>query len=589
MPKPHFSELLQRRRHDLGLSIEQASRILKLREDVLVSFEEGDFERIPQSGYAQGMLSSYARYLGLNSREIVDLFQEELYHYVNGTSSHELRRRTRDTQTGRFISGYDVVNPEGSRPKAYVEYHGLLPTSGGPAGDMGAFATVTDARPRRTMPMAGSGPSAASAYNREGAYGHNYNTGAYATADSATSEAYRSNARRVRNQRRRSVNNNDPASRLLSQRQQVTGVAETQMSRQTNSGRGGYSSRSGSGYSSRSGSGYSGRGASSGRSATSRPQRSYRRDDVSTRRVVSGDYTDDMRYDDRAKPYERASTLTGRRSSRNIANVDRPKVRRRPANGSSGGGSRPPQNGRRRNNRRGGVGGFLSDPRRATFLIILVLAMILTGILVFSVTSCVNGKTNTGSTSGQTVSVSTTSDNSSSKSNSGSSSTSTDSSSKSTTTSSSTTSTTTDSTTSGDAATDATTDATAAAAQPEPTVVKVSVADGEYSWLEITCDGTSAVAESVTGPWEQEFTVTDSITIRAAKPSVVSVSNNNKKVDFTSKSSGTGTVTIKGTPVTTTDETTATTDGTASATTATTGTTSASTTSTGTTATSSTN
>ena len=167
MPRPRFSEMLLQRRRQLGLTCEQASRILKLREDVLVAFEEGNFESMPQSGYAQGMLSSYARYLGLNAREVVDLFQEELYEYVNGSGSHELRRRTRDTIAGRGISGYDVVNEAGSRPKAYVEYHGLLPTAGGPAGDMGNFATVTPARPRQSVPLAGLGPSAVAAYGRE--------------------------------------------------------------------------------------------------------------------------------------------------------------------------------------------------------------------------------------------------------------------------------------------------------------------------------------------------------------------------------------------------------------------------------------
>ncbi len=533
MPKPHFSELLQRRRHELGLSIEQASRILKLREDVLVGFEEGDFERIPQSGYAQGMLSSYARYLGLNPREITDLFQEELYHYVNGTSSHELRRRTRDTQTGRFISGYDIVNAEGSRPKAYVEYKGLLPTSGGPAGDMGAFASVSDARPRRTMPMAGSGPSAVSAYGH-GGYGQDqqtrsYNAAPHGSARPQDDEYARGSARRARNQRRRTTNNNDPASRLLSQRQQVTGAASTQMTRQ-----------------------YSGSRANSGRGGSARPQRSYRRDDVSTRRVVSGDYSDDMRYDDHARPYERASTITGRRSSRNIASVDRPNVRRRAPQSGYAANSRGGQRGRRRGSQKGGVLGFFSDSRNATFAIIVILAMVLTGILVFAATSCVNAKNVSGSTSGQTVSVSTTDSSSSKNDGSSSSNSSSDSNSSSKSTTATTSAGANDQTSDAAAAGDASATTTT---QTQATVVKVSVADGEYSWLEITNDGTSAVAESVTGPWEQEFTVTDSITIRAANPSKVTVSENGKKVDFTSKASGTGTLTIKGTPVTTTDQT----------------------------------
>ena len=125
MPRPRFSEMLVARRRQLGISITQASKTLKLKEQALIAFEEGDFENIPQSGYAQGMLSSYARYLGLNPREVVDLFQEEVFEHEHGTYSHELRRKTRDTQSGRGISGYDVPNEAESRPKAYVQYHGF--------------------------------------------------------------------------------------------------------------------------------------------------------------------------------------------------------------------------------------------------------------------------------------------------------------------------------------------------------------------------------------------------------------------------------------------------------------------------------
>lgn len=84
MPRPRFSEILYNKRRQLGLTIPQAAKVLKLRESVLVAFEEGDFASIPKSGYAQGMLSSYARYLGLNPREIVAQFQNDLYEFENG-------------------------------------------------------------------------------------------------------------------------------------------------------------------------------------------------------------------------------------------------------------------------------------------------------------------------------------------------------------------------------------------------------------------------------------------------------------------------------------------------------------------------
>lgn len=135
MNLPLFSEMLAERRRQLGYSIRQASRVLRLREDVLIAFEEGDFEQMPKSGYAQGMISSYARYLGLDANEVVDAYTEDLEQYKReGRRARGSQRGGRDGQRKR----------EGSRGTAqpYVASRGLLPTSGGPAGDMGSFATT---------------------------------------------------------------------------------------------------------------------------------------------------------------------------------------------------------------------------------------------------------------------------------------------------------------------------------------------------------------------------------------------------------------------------------------------------------------
>ena len=202
---------------------------------------------------------------------------------------------------------------------------------------------------------------------------------------------------------------------------------------------------------------------------SSRAQRLYERDNVSTRSVRAGEYTDDLRYDDGARPYDRASTISGRRSSRNIASVDRPNVRRR----SEGQRGRIPGSSR-------GHGG---QDRRTTLLVICALALALTLILVFSIRSCVSSRSTTSQESKTTVPVSTTSTDSSS-SDTGS----TDSSSTQTTT------TTTDTTTSTDGS--STTDASSSdSSASTETVVTVSVAGGETSWLEMTNDDTSEDGE----------------------------------------------------------------------------------------------
>ncbi len=497
MALPRFSEALALRRRALGLSIAQASRTLKLREDVLVAFEEGDFEHMPQSGYAQGMLSSYARYLGLNAREIVDLFQEEVYEYRHGTSSHELRRRTRQTQSGRGLSGYDMPNEAESRPKAYVEYRPLLPSGGGPAGDLGDFATTAPARPRGSVPLAGVGAPAPGTRGYSGIQ-RPYN--APSTRERATS----STARRRPPSSRRA--RGDQAGRLLDERQYRSSQRDDF-------------------------------------DPSARTGRLYLRDDVSTRRVRAGEYTDDLRLDDRPRPSVPASTVSGRRSSRNIANIERPNVRRRPVRG-RGSSGRPPARG-------GFVAQFLSDPRRALFALILLLAVVLTAIVLFSVSSCVNAR-NQSAEPTQVVPVQGADDadaanDSDATDDQGADEPAADDA---------------DATDEGaggqdgaDAADDASADADASddadadeAAEPEETVVEVRVESGSVSWVEITCDGKSEVADSITGPWSQTYTVYDSITIQVANPDVVTVSKNGEQVELSPRAGGLGSVTIEGTP-----------------------------------------
>ena len=164
MPRPRFSEMLIERRRQLGLTIEQASSVLKLKVQVLVAFEEGDFGSIPKSGYAQGMLSSYARYLGLNPRQIVDQFQEDLYEYTNGVSSHDLRRRARASRGSSSDPTYEVPL---RTPSNLPQPSHLLPDN--PIlGDTGEFDTTSSVRSRGQMLRS----AAYASRSRDGSYNY---------------------------------------------------------------------------------------------------------------------------------------------------------------------------------------------------------------------------------------------------------------------------------------------------------------------------------------------------------------------------------------------------------------------------------
>jgi hypothetical protein len=119
--------MLVNRRRQLGLSVKQASSVLRLKEEVLIAFEEGDFEAMPKSGYAQGMLSSYARYLGMNSRDVINQFTSDLREWERQAASGRARR-TRASRRDEPV--YELPGDVASRRANYQGSKGLLPTSG---------------------------------------------------------------------------------------------------------------------------------------------------------------------------------------------------------------------------------------------------------------------------------------------------------------------------------------------------------------------------------------------------------------------------------------------------------------------------
>ena len=435
MERPQFSEVLSERRRQLGFSTTQASRVLRLKEDVLIAFEEGDFDAMPKSGYAQGMLSSYARYLGLDAAQVVELYVEELEGW---------RRESRRSSGRRGAEG---MRASGNAGQPYVAKRGLLPTSGGPAGDMGSFAT-TRVRARG---------------------------GSYQDEDDVDYED--------------GYGSDRPVEYGYAQTHPYTNRAPARRTRR-------------------------GTGQSRG--------------DIETRGVANRDYEDDLRIGVGARSYAAASTSQGRRSRRTNSST-RPRVRRQQGRNRDGS--------RQRQRRRGGSSSLLQSQSQS-LVALLVAVIVISVLLVVTISSCINQNFNashsvpvttatTESEDKSTATGGTTAKNGSQSSNSQGQSSGT-----------------------GSKASDEATSASGTDGKSTTTgetTVSVSVADGAVTWLEIVCDGKSDVADTVTGPWQQTYTVEDSLSIQASETSAVTVTQNGRQVQFESSTGGIGTMRIQGT------------------------------------------
>lgn len=451
-----FGGMLRERRRSLGLSIQQVANTIKIRPQIIEFFENGDFTSMPPRGYAQGMISSYARYLGLNPRDVVNAYFDELYIFENSDegragSYHEPPALV-STRSNPVSTRFMVVDGSPA-PSSSSSRFGQRPPQAGYVSDTTtghqSLRVGGNSRRRRALP-----PSNAAGYGERDDYSSDPSVTAripvnsrsgYRAPHSSRSRGQRSDSRRPTGR------NRDP--RSLNQRGQGRGPVSN--------GRRGYSST-----------------ASSSRSGYGRGQR---------------------------RGYERRSSSP--------------------------------------------LEALMSNPRM--LMAVLGVAALLVIVLLVSLIRGCTSRSDQPVSSLPTASVDAGSASSAKKKVDAA-----DSDSKGSDTDSS----------GDDASSDASSDATdddktgSASSVVEQKVVKISLAKGKTSWIEVKVDGVSQYADTPVGPYEAEYTPTKSIEITVDNPSDVQVTENGDKVRWDSKTSGVGRVTITvpqtTSPSATTDEST---------------------------------
>ena len=82
-----LGDTLKERRNTLGISLEQAEESTKIRAKLLGALEEGSYDRLPNPGYVRGYISSYARYLELDTVPLLAMYRAETgagrFHDIN--------------------------------------------------------------------------------------------------------------------------------------------------------------------------------------------------------------------------------------------------------------------------------------------------------------------------------------------------------------------------------------------------------------------------------------------------------------------------------------------------------------------------
>lgn len=114
MPQ-RFGDMLISRRREMGMSIQQVSNITKIRPQIIEYVETENFDALPNRGYAQGIVSSYARFLGLDPNTVVNAYfdaLEEYQQYGSDTPSNHYQDAASEAnfRSSQAMRRYHLVN-----------------------------------------------------------------------------------------------------------------------------------------------------------------------------------------------------------------------------------------------------------------------------------------------------------------------------------------------------------------------------------------------------------------------------------------------------------------------------------------------
>mgnify|MGYP004466764747 FL=1 len=108
-----IGETRKEAREKIGISIEEASEDLKIRPSQLQEIENGDFKSFKDVFYLKNFIKEYSKYLGLDSVEIIDEFNEFLFDYTSKIPMDKIEEAIKVAEKDRkneVVSPYTKVN-----------------------------------------------------------------------------------------------------------------------------------------------------------------------------------------------------------------------------------------------------------------------------------------------------------------------------------------------------------------------------------------------------------------------------------------------------------------------------------------------
>jgi cytoskeletal protein RodZ len=117
-----IGEELKEKRESMGVSLEEAASDIDYKASQLKAIEEGDFKDFKDKFLLKTIIVDYAKYLGLETEEIIDEFNDFVFESTSKIPLNEIAKASKKIEkmeSGKIASPY--TNTETNR-KNYIKY-----------------------------------------------------------------------------------------------------------------------------------------------------------------------------------------------------------------------------------------------------------------------------------------------------------------------------------------------------------------------------------------------------------------------------------------------------------------------------------
>ena len=126
-----IGSILKNTRESSGVSIEEASKDINIKEEILLNIEEGKIGGFKDIYVLKEYIKTYAKYLGLDGDKLIDGFNEYMFEYtskipIKKIESMMKQKEKEEAKTKKVVSPYTMEVKKHNKNMYIFAYLGII-------------------------------------------------------------------------------------------------------------------------------------------------------------------------------------------------------------------------------------------------------------------------------------------------------------------------------------------------------------------------------------------------------------------------------------------------------------------------------